>query len=284
MKWIPEPDEFFVGYLPEAPKKTASILRKTIPILGISVMAISLILVFNQREFSSAEFEYGTYTTVEGYIFKGPVPHIKIPENGHSPETPAYRTILLVGFGKMGAAKTLETYQSKIGELNGKFVKLSGQLIHGHGKTLIQIEEDKLPESVRDVPLISNSSLTQQQDITLVGEIVDPKCYFGVMKPGEGKPHMSCAIRCISGGIPPVFYSAQVSDYYLLLDENLQPVNQHVLGMVGYEVSLSGRMVQFDDWKILQIKKEDLKKQSLQSALLHNLLAMEDGMTQCGMN
>ena len=36
------------------------------------------------------------------------------------------------------------------------------------------------------------------------GEIVDPKCFFGVMKPGEGKPHKDCAIRCILGGIPPV--------------------------------------------------------------------------------
>ena len=39
---------------------------------------------------------------------------------------------------------------------------------------------------------------------TLRGEIVDIKCYLGVMKPAHGKPHRSCAARCISGGIPPV--------------------------------------------------------------------------------
>jgi len=27
--------------------------------------------------------------------------------------------------------------------------------------------------------------------MTLQGEIIDPKCYFGVMKPGKGKIHRS---------------------------------------------------------------------------------------------
>jgi len=37
----------------------------------------------------------------------------------------------------------------------------------------------------------------------LAGEIVDSKCYFGVMNPGRGKVHRDCAARCLSGGIPP---------------------------------------------------------------------------------
>ena len=28
-------------------------------------------------------------------------------------------------------------------------------------------------------------------------------CFLGVMKPGRSKPHRACAVRCISGGIPP---------------------------------------------------------------------------------
>ena len=37
--------------------------------------------------------------------------------------------------------------------------------------------------------------------VTLTGEIVDSKCFLGVMNPGNLKPHKACAIRCISGGI-----------------------------------------------------------------------------------
>jgi hypothetical protein len=42
-------------------------------------------------------------------------------------------------------------------------------------------------------------------EVQLTGEIVDSKCYFGVMNPGAGKVHRDCAVRCISGGIPPAF-------------------------------------------------------------------------------
>jgi hypothetical protein len=37
----------------------------------------------------------------------------------------------------------------------------------------------------------------------LTGELVDTKCYFGVMRPATGKVHRGCAVRCLSGGVPP---------------------------------------------------------------------------------
>jgi len=50
--------------------------------------------------------------------------------------------------------------------------------------------------------------ITKSMDLAaveLTGEIVDSKCYLGVMNPGNGKVHRDCAVRCISGGIPPAF-------------------------------------------------------------------------------
>jgi hypothetical protein len=33
--------------------------------------------------------------------------------------------------------------------------------------------------------------------------------HLGVIKPGEGAPHRNCAVRCLSGAVPPmVFVSA----------------------------------------------------------------------------
>ena len=37
----------------------------------------------------------------------------------------------------------------------------------------------------------------------LTGELVDTKCWYGVMRPATGKVHRACAVRCLSGGIPP---------------------------------------------------------------------------------
>ena len=39
--------------------------------------------------------------------------------------------------------------------------------------------------------------------VTVSGEIVDSKCFLGVMVPGAGKTHKECASLCLRGGIPP---------------------------------------------------------------------------------
>ena len=285
-KWIPEPDEFFIGYLPEAPEKTSSFLRWVLAAVGTAVVIISLVLVTGQQNFSSAEFDYGKYTTLEGHIFNYPVPHLKLDRGSDSTGKASYQTLLLVGFGKAGANKTLTKFESHLGALEGKFVKISGELIHGHGKTLLQVSEDRVPEVLQQKKGdYRNTQLNKIEAMShITGEIVDPKCFFGVMKPGNGKPHRSCAIRCIAGGIPPVFHATGKSEYFLLLDENFQPVNQQVLDIVGDNIELRGTILQWDDWKILLIKKESLKTQAIASKLSRNLDSMEKGITQCGIN
>ena len=52
------------------------------------------------------------------------------------------------------------------------------------------------------------------------------------MKPGEGKTHRSCAIRCIAGGIPPVF-KTDSSGYFLLVNEKNEPVSSEIVNIVG---------------------------------------------------
>jgi len=39
--------------------------------------------------------------------------------------------------------------------------------------------------------------------VELEGELVDTKCWLGVMRPATGKVHRACAARCLSGGVPP---------------------------------------------------------------------------------
>ncbi len=282
-KLIPEPDEFFVGYLPEPPAKTMSILKWVMVVLGMSIVTIGVILALNERKFSSTNFDYEKYTTQEGFVFKSPIPHLKIVTGVDSLGNTNYKTLLLVGFGKAGATKTLSTFEDTLGELEGKFVKLTGELIYGDGKSLFQISASHVPEVKTSVGSAS-STIKKLGTVSLQGEIVDPKCYFGVMNPGEGKPHRSCAIRCIAGGIPPVFHLANTSDYYILLDENYQPVNDQVLDMVGDQITLTGETLLFDSWKILLVRKENLREQAVSAKVIRNLVAMEKGMSICGVN
>ena len=119
-------------------------------------------------------------------------------------------------------------------------------MLYSDGKTLLQVDR-------HDNPLVTISAAPQEQPVhdikelgivQLTGEVLDPKCYFGVMKPGHGKPHRDCAIRCIEGGMSPVFYIRNEdgeANYYLILGANGEKMNQEVKDHVAEHVSLEAR-------------------------------------------
>ena len=95
-------------------------------------------------------------------------------------------------------------------------------------------------------------SLGQQ---TLVGEIVDSKTYLGVMNPGQLTTHRACAIRCISGGIPPVLFVRQTNGpalYFLLVSRDGKPVNKQVLNLVAEPVQITGAVERQGEMLILR--------------------------------
>ena len=98
--------------------------------------------------------------------------------------------------------------------------------------------------------------------VTLRGEIVDPKCYLGAMKPGEGKTHKACAVRCISGGIPPTLVcwdASGKSTYYVLVDEDGEAANEVFLDVIGQPVEVTGTTYQLEDLVILQTSRSSVR-------------------------
>lgn len=89
---------------------------------------------------------------------------------------------------------------------------------HGYdGKTVLEVPETENRQMVVEkmaAPL-PERPVEILGSISLLREIIDPKCYFGVMKPDYGKVHRSCAIRCIAGGIPQCTLE-QVEDWMAL--------------------------------------------------------------------
>ena len=157
----------------------------------------------------------------------------------------------------------METENERKTSLNGKELTLKGTLLYGDGKTILQIDKNDKPV----VNIGSGSTFSViERDLgtqTIRGEIVDPKCYFGVMKPGEGKVHRDCAIRCILGGIPPVLHVQNEkgeSNYYLIVGPNGEKINDAVQDVVAEPVSIEAKVVQQDDWIILYTGKEKIKR------------------------
>lgn len=261
-------NEFYIGWLPAAPDGIATHIRKVVIVLAILVVVGATVLSLLQRKFSTAKFEFGQLTAIKGIYYQFPVPSLKVVSSRNAFGQSTYITIPLVGYGKFGAEGLIsELEKERKMSLNEKLVTFKGTLLYSDGKTLMQIDKN-------DSPLVAIADpdkrdlapeIQQLGTMQLNGEILDPKCYFGVMKPGHGKPHRDCAIRCIAGGISPVFWVRNgkgETDYYLILDENGQKMNAKLKDHIGEPLSLSARAVRFNDWIILYANKKSIKKSS----------------------
>ncbi|GAB4022567.1 hypothetical protein [Spirosoma koreense] len=254
-------DDFYIGWQADAPFSFRTAVRRAALALVVIVPILAGLLVWQQRGFSGAVFEYGKLTTLEGELIRIPIPFLRIQEKQTAGNVPLFERILLIGFNKRGADSTLNVWESKYGSLANKRLKVRGTLLYHNGKAALELtEEADALLSVSDtkpsaVPPVSSALEPGNLGIvSLRGEITDPKCMLGVMKPGEGRPHRSCAVRCIAGGIPPVLSVQNRSgqpNYYLVVGPMGQPLNASILINVGRSVALRGRLEQADNWLIL---------------------------------
>ncbi len=252
-------NEFYIGWLPDAPASYAKNIKRVLILIIVAVASIGILLGLSQKKFSTGNFEFGTLTELKGIYFNKPFPSIKVVNGKDIFGRYSYVTIPLLGFGKMGAGGIINDIEKeKNTTLNQKEINLKGTLLYNDGKLLMQIDMNDKP-----VTHIGNSAdaslLTVQEtlgEIQVKGEIVDSKCYFGVMKPGQGKPHKDCAIRCILGGIPPVLRVTDqtgTANYYLIAGPGGEAMNETVKNYVAEPVSIHARAVKYGDWIVLYV-------------------------------
>lgn len=258
-------DEFYVSYIDGSlgAKTRQTLKRFTIGSLVIIILG-ALLFSFAQKPFKNSTFELTSATKITGVFHEKPYPMLRVEVAKNT-----YKNILLLGFGKSSANPYLEKLQNEVADLNGKKVSIEGNLIYYNGKTLIQItNEEKVTlenDAIHAIPLKKVIS-----EMTFQGEIIDPKCYFGVMKPGKGKIHRSCAVRCISGGIPPVLATTDnnnISQYYLLTDLDGKPINDSVLPFIGKPSKITGIVEKMEDWYIIKMNVADIIELNKKSSI-----------------
>jgi hypothetical protein len=247
-------DEFYIGYLPTAPAGLGKMMRKVSILLLVTASVAAAILVMNQKPFYPSVYEFGNTRTYEGILCERPYPILLVARPGQTGESPVYSQYLLVGDGKFGAATVAKG-------LDGKRVRLNGALIYRDDQTMIKITDGTItPLSDEAVSLQNGKNLGTFQ---LSGEIVDSQCYLGVMNPGESKPHKECAVRCISGGVPPVFVVkdfAGTANYFLLVSAEGKTINQEVLPFVADPIRIEGQVIQYENVLVLQADSKNFKR------------------------
>ncbi len=240
-------EEFFIGWQGKAPEAMGRFLRgKTILLLILAALIAGAAAIW-QGTIGKAYFEFGKVRDFSGILLNEPVPMLVANQADETSGAAVYYLVNPLKFG-------FDPEQAEKFHLTN--VSLQGSLLYREdGQAMIEV----LPDSVTLVegtavgaPLGESASLGVQ---TLRGEIVDSKCYLGLMNPGIGKPHRACAIRCISGGVPPVLLvpnNAGEANYFILVDERGGAVNGAVLDYVALPVEITGEALKIGDRLVLK--------------------------------
>jgi hypothetical protein len=241
--------EFYVGYLPQAPSGVARKVRRTVSFLLLVAVCVAAGFAAVQTTFAPSAFEYGKERTFEGTLESKPYPALLLRRPGVSPGQSSYSRYLLVAGGKHGA-------DSQVEKFSGRHVRLHGSLIYRDGQTMIELVHGSISSLTEEAALVEQTENLGTMELT--GEIVDSKCNFGVMNPGEGKVHKDCAVRCLSGGIPPAFVTKDLRGrpaVLLLIGPNQAPLKiEHFLPYVAQPVRVRGRVLSLDGTLMLEVE------------------------------
>ena len=235
---------FFVGYLP----MPADLKKFTIVVAVILLIATTVLSTLFSRQQSLAGkgvWDTSNQVAVEGLLTVDPYPVLHVA--GSNPES-----VILVVIGKHGADDVALPH-------NNTLVRVTGSTINRGGWSMLEISG---PEAIEPNPDGKPVALPDQQDlgkVTMKGEIVDSKCFLGVMKPGPGKVHRACARLCLLGGIPPMFVIRDPDGQkygYLMTLATGQSASRQLSSMVATPVKVDGVLEKRGDLIYLKLSDD----------------------------
>jgi hypothetical protein len=242
-------DDFYIGWADKAaPSYGRATRRLVVAALAVGLLA-GLGLASSQRLIGTAFFEWGTVKEFTGVLRVDPYPHLILPAaatNGASTAAP------LVAPFKFGVDR------EAICGFDGREVSLRATRIHRDGQLMLEIQPGSMKTTApgRSLPAARPAPVSLGRR-TFRGEIVDSKCWMGVMNPGVLTPHRACAVRCLSGGIPPMLLVRRENApplNLLLTDAAGRPVNDRVLDLVAEPVEITGDVVR--DGELLTLRAD----------------------------
>jgi hypothetical protein len=257
-------DEFFIGWL-QTPSGYVRFLKPVVLAFVVIVLVAAVALAFLQSHPGDAEWNDEKVVTLRGMVFTSPYAMLRV--TGEGQDDPA-RTYLLVEDGKFGAFPRVSRLTG--GQVEGTAVEAKGTILHRGDRWMVALEEGDTgmrlltASETRALPAIPETQNTNSDEVVLRGEIVDSKCYLGAMKPGGGKTHKACAMRCIAGGIPPMLVTHDASGretFYLLVAPDGGVANGLVHAFVGDRVLLRGHVEQRDDILVLHLSDDSVERQ-----------------------
>ncbi len=247
----PKPEaEMFIGWA-KAPAVDRRFLLGAMPLMLAGTTGLGWLVAKELDDPGAGRWAQGATHVVEGVLSAKPYPLIRVAD---AAAPFGMRSVLIVAQGKCTGAL-------KLAELDAKPVRASGVLIERKGRRMLEV-----PLSVNRwleaapgpaAAVLAAPETTSLGRARLAGQIMDSKCFFGVMRPSRGKTHKACAALCIRGGIPPSFWArdGQGRESVLLMTNAAGgPLGEAILPLVADPVSAEGEIVRVDD--LLQFRAD----------------------------
>lgn len=180
----------YVGYLP-MPGDLRKPVLLIVLLICCSLVAAAAMMALTTRDAGSGSWETGHAVALDGELLCEPFPMLRVIRDGHATR------VLLVGMGKHG----VQARCAAVGVQ--RMVRATGFRIERDGMLMLELLDDQDALVPIDAPAMAGEAPADLGQLDLSGEIVDSKCWMGVMQPGDGTTHRACAQLCIRGGIPP---------------------------------------------------------------------------------
>jgi len=237
---------FYVGYL-KLPRDLRGFLVGLLLIMLVVDGGLAVVAFAGQRPHAAGAWGVDGEVAYVGQFQARPYPLLRLPAAGDRPA----RAVLLAGEGKNGAPAGLD-------DLDGVMVEARGYPVTRGDLTVLQL--DQLPVR-QDGSQMAPLPAAGAEPTTLVGEIVDSKCYAGAMNPGEGKAHESCGSFCLYGGIPALFVTRAADGgvrWYLMAARDGGPVGDAARALVGQSLRLTGTIQRGEGLAIFAVAPDQL--------------------------
>ena len=237
-------EPMFIGWAATPPADRRFFLRAGLA-LATSAGALGFAVAAFQRPPGKGSWDPDAVREWRGIATAQPYAMLRTNDLGGGP-----RTALLSCLGKCGVA-------ARLGALAGQAVVVKGSLIQRGQHAMIAVDEEgdwiRRDDNTRVDPALSLPPGKPLGEVSLVGEILDSKCWFGAKRPSSGKVHKACAALCIRGGIPPAFF-ARGSDgqgTLLIMTSGGRAYDHGLLALVADPVRVSGSVQRVGDLLVL---------------------------------
>lgn len=238
--------DFFVGYLP-TPKSLRIFYRVLVPILLLVGLLVGYRIAAQQESAGAGQWNPAEIATVEGLLRVDPYPVLHLASG---------ESVLLVRAGKASALEYVNGFIDQHVSIRGVPIERGGwKMLEIYGADDVQAWNPALP--------VVPPPIQSAEEVTYAGEIVDSKCFLGVMKPGSGKVHRACAAMCLTGGLPPmlVVSDPQGNKYgYMLVNAEGESASRELVPDVAIPVTVSGNLEIRGDLTYLRINTNGVRR------------------------